>query len=800
MMIEANVTKSSFPSNIFIGENESKENVYNRLKDILDTKKLSNIIFNKASNNKVGYYLIRDNNKYFKIYILPKHISLASTATMTQEEEAIKDFLHYLQVHITLQQKYERYRHHEYNIQSIIEIGIHHDDAITKVQNIEALTSFKFESILEKIYLFFKTHKSTQRTSIAYTSQTIKHKLDLAKNIKEPNKTKIHQSKYAEFIYSDVANIAYAAIKLFIHKKINLLEGEENKNHLLKKTNAIQRLLKQKFKVASSTRITISALVGHKTHKFFKKKPSFNQLYSHILMLFGIERFYDEDNNVTLHYSDTIDTFLIQPELLYEWYVYDHLKKSLTADRYRIKLDNVGAPSKDNTFFENKEERTKKIYHFVDPAIQFGERSAKPDIIIEDILEDKLYIVDVKWKRLKTYNKQNHTYTNNNKSILLNDILKLKRDCEVYQEKQDLYALLIYCEAEERVVKEHLNDEYTAPFDVLKESTFLGYIRQLKIPTYRQEHIESFDITNITEKAINTPIPAILPKSLSENLSENKFTLLNELSSYSLNYKDIGDIVSTQMNSTVLMLDKEIRKTYTIDEILNDSKCKSLKVFLNRYEKNGCLESECVDFIYSAASSMFYFSQHKTRTYDYSLSASGIWKAIEVELNASILFLLRWHFRICDDSCYFTQREDSPNDFIQTSPKSLKQVVYLTNSRKDPPRLDNILLGSFPHLMKNINPNKHNDRGRTLNAFTPIYNHFYKGESSIQSWAKKISDFLFKVVSVRNPYTHKDTMNYNTYETFITYTFDNKVFNFSDLIELKKNIKQYMADNPIDYN
>ena len=65
--------------NIFIHENDEKDVVFDKLTDTLDTvalKKDIKAVFKKAFNNYIGYHLFQDKDNYYKIFILPKHISL----------------------------------------------------------------------------------------------------------------------------------------------------------------------------------------------------------------------------------------------------------------------------------------------------------------------------------------------------------------------------------------------------------------------------------------------------------------------------------------------------------------------------------------------------------------------------------------------------------------------------------------------------------------------------------------------------------------------------------------------------
>jgi len=739
--------------NIFIGENEDQHTVYKRLEGIIDTQHLADVIFSKSSNNKIGYYLFRDQEKYFKIYVLPKHIALPPLEENGNYTEVIRQFIDYLKTHYYLQKKYSKYSNDTTTVDTLLELSFEHEHALYSVQDdIEELTVHKLEYLLKNIEDFFKAHRSTKRKLISYTSQTIKHRFDLAKNIKEPDKTKIHQKKYEDFIYSEIANIAYSAIKLFMHNKLSLIENKTARQKLSAISIRIQKLLKQSFRADSSKRLSLAVLASNKVYKHFKKKKSFLQLYANILSLFGIERFFDDSNHVDLNRNIKSDAFFLDPSLLYEWYVYDQLQKTpfFATGNYLIHMDKDAGTG--ITYTIHKEKSNEDI-----------EITSNPDIVIEDKATNHLYIIDAKWKLTEKSS--------------LNDVLKLKRDCEVRNKNHTTFALLIYPDTKEDLFKEYLYNN--------EASTFSYYIKQVSI---KDKH-PCFNLDEISESALNFSFA----DSLISNLEVLTNTTINNLKHLDIESDTMDHILSDHLVDNVQIIHQEIIKQYSKEEILNDSYCQPVKHFLDQYED--ILEPECIDFILSTASSMFYFNKHQNHTYDYSLPASGLWKSIEVELNASVIFLIRYISKICNAQTYYEKLPSSNNDYIQTGART-HQRLFLTDSRKIPGRLDNILLGSFPHLLKNINHEKNYDEGKTLKIFTSIYEEFYASSfESIEAWSTPISEFLFNLIDVRNPHSHKDLMSSQKYNDFLKYILENTDFNFTNLMQLKRNILMYIKNH-----
>lgn len=737
--------------NVFIGENQEQSVVYDSLVDILDTVELRRVaksIFSEVQNNKVGYFIFKDGDIFFKIFVLPKHIKLPDEGS--DELETIKKLIEYMKIHYRLQNSYPKYRNDGIQVETAIELTFDSHHAIYQAQNLEQLIFYKYESLLLSIKKFFDNHKAVKKELTQYASQTIRYKFDLAKNIRELDKTRIHQKKYKSIIYSDIANIAYGAIKLFLNNKVELMDEEaSNKQALIKLSKDIQTVLQQKFNVDSSNRITLPRLIGSKTYRYFKKKAIFMPLYSNILALFGIENIFDEVSDKDINRNTKTEALLIDPALLYEWYVYDQIKHSrlIQEEGYSIASD--------------KNEGTAKSY-IIKGDYRNEEVTSNPDIIVSK--DNEAYIIDVKWKRI------------DKKPVALNDMLKLKRDTEIRSLDANVYAILIYNSIEkDRVVTEYLFDG--------EVPTFIFYATQMPYAANNTFNIDNFNTIAIPNSSVDSMIV---------DFNVLKETTRNNLDGLNVDIEVVHSIIEQQLLEQSAQLEKKLYDKFAEEDIRKDDECHKLQEFVNA--SKDILESECVSFIRSAISTTYYFHNFskQDKKYDYSLPASGIWKAIEVELNASVIFLLRYMARVCDRSCYYVKLEGSNNDYIQTGAK-WHQRIFLTDSKKTPGRMDNILLGSFPHLFKNLNSDNY-DENKTLNVFSPVYQRFYSDSGSIEDWSNLISNFLFDIISIRNPHTHKDLMSRETYDEFLDYVLNNDQFSFSDLIDLKKNIIEYIND------
>lgn len=253
-----------------------------------------------------------------------------------------------------------------------------------------------------------------------------------------------------------------------------------------------------------------------------------------------------------------------------------------------------------------------------------------------------------------------------------------------------------------------------------------------------------------------------------------------------------NNILESKLVGNLEKVSNQIFEKFKEEDILNHSSCESIKNFLTTYRDS--LEEECYRFIISAASIIFYSSKYlEVNSFDYSLQASGLWKAIEVELNASLIYLIRFKMSICTADKYYEKHENClSRQCITTSQTPRTFKVWLTNSRNEENKLDNILLGTFPFLLNNILDGT-NDNG----AMKTIYGDF-EGveEDSFNSYISIFKSFTEEIVNTRNPYVHKDSMNIQVFEKFIKRVFneDPEQFDFNDLIKFKLKVKQFIEE------
>ena len=214
---------------IFLKENE--KNIFQALQNQgIDTTKFKNHfidLFNKMYNNEVGYYIFEQDELIYKIIILPKMIDEKSP---TVQKEFVDYLLHYHRVNNKY--KFDKTKQIPNSLLSLA-FEENNQDENNSHNPIEEFEYYKYKSILESIEVFFKRHKNYKKVQVDYKAQDIKYKLNLSKNIKELDKTKIHQTQSIEMMYSQIATITQGALKLFAKRRINIIKDEEYKRLLI---------------------------------------------------------------------------------------------------------------------------------------------------------------------------------------------------------------------------------------------------------------------------------------------------------------------------------------------------------------------------------------------------------------------------------------------------------------------------------------------------------------------------------------------------------------------------------------
>jgi len=387
---------------IFISENE---NLVQRLIEegidltCIKAQKEFAKISAKVFNSRVGYIAFEGKEKsLYKVYVVPKILD-----TNMANQELKKKFFQYMKRAFELIGKYGKKYYEEFeNYDTIL---LFHKRGRAFI-DFEDVISFKYSKVLQDIYLYFQKHMAYKVKHEAYYSQTLKHKLDLKRNIKELDKSKIHQIKKDILVYSKLAFITYQVLNTFQKTKLRILDKITRKN-LEYLVNKLKNLLRRKYKADTSKSMNVKRLLSSSIKTLFRKTED-KKLYSLLLSLLSEEiKMDDKDKEITV--IPNIITFFVSPEKIYELHVFDCFSSKLKSENVKFQ------ESKEYEVVINRKSKAKKSIS---------------DILIK--IKNSTLLIDVKWKILE-------------KEPSDEDILKLERDVKVWKESgMKLIPILIY--------------------------------------------------------------------------------------------------------------------------------------------------------------------------------------------------------------------------------------------------------------------------------------------------------------------------------------------------------------------
>jgi len=365
---------------IFVNENE---NVFEAcanhgLMVNAEIRKHLKFISHKANNNYIGYYqFLGEDGTYYKIYILPK----TTPRVKNNEELNKKNFIELLSKYYELKQRYGSVKSEIVN-KNIINFSFENDKKENRSDELDDFIAYKYNDALQTIESFFKRHKNALSKELKFHSQSIRHRLDLKRNIIELDKSKIHQRKKEPYLYSKLAEISIEVLQHFIKHK--------EKNKFAKK---LKKRINSKYSLDKSFSFNTREIVSKKVLKLFKKSDE-KELYLALLTLLGIESYFEDNSYKEMIKLHNQHAHFFRPEKLFEWVIYDDL----------IKKYGKKSVSKE----------------YVQTYKLAGEdRESKPDFVVQ--YENETIVIDAKWKILKT-----------GKEISFEDVAKLRRDGMIF--------------------------------------------------------------------------------------------------------------------------------------------------------------------------------------------------------------------------------------------------------------------------------------------------------------------------------------------------------------------------------
>ncbi len=713
---------------IFLKENE--KDIFRSLQNQgIDTTKFEHHfidLFNKMYNNEVGYYIFEQDEQIYKIIILPKTIDEKSPTVQ-------KDFVNYLLHYHRVNNKY-KFNTTKQIPNSLLSLAFeeNNQDENNSHDPIEEFEYYKYKSILESIEAFFKRHKNYKKVQVDYKSQDIKYKLNLSKNIKELDKTKIHQTQSIEMMYSQIATITHGALKLFAKRRIDIIQDEQYKKLLIQETKEVISFIAKKYPIDKNYKFSLSKLNNSKTTKVYSKKSDTKMLLVDIKSLFGFEQMY-EDNNLYVNnrYDLTTTSFFIDPILFYEWYVYDILKDFASTNNYKILFD------------KDKDNKTIIKYELVSQKFEKDKnRTSNPDYILIDEEKKIKIVLDAKWKNIEKLG-----------DIKSSDFLKLKHDASLLENSYKTIPYLIYPNylSNEDKISISKDDDQAFNFGILqidmnfakdKNTLDFKYDFEELEKQVEKEKYEKY-IQGSSEKLtseIDIHRSKLITQLLNSETTENKEEIFGELDN--------------------LLLESALELSEEIDEVVSPEIQEILDDFID------VLEPDSEKFLKSSSSIYNYYKDKNFEHFDYSMPASGLWKLVELELNTSFV----WYVRIKKNVC----NKDSKDISLLQNDESFKVGwVELNKCYKNSNILQSLMLGEIKFLSRN-------DGVKNL-----INNQFISNE---------LFEFLKQIIDIRNEHAHIKAMSLEKFDDLNNLLFTNES-NIKKLLNMKKEIKNRIDTN-----
>ncbi len=723
---------------IFLRENE--KDIFQALKNQgIKTKvfeyRLAEL-FNRVYNNYVGYYLFKQDDVVYKMIVLPKTIEPSDSA----EKEFVDYLLHYYRIKNIHKLDKER------NIpNSLLQLAFKSNNSIDSGHNfLEKFQSHRYRAILQDIEEFFKRHKNSKRIKQDYVSQSIKYTLNLKRNIKELDKTKIHQTQSKDVVFSMLATVTYNALKLFVAQKYSGLE-KQHRDEVFKEVKRVQSILLKKYKIERGYKLSLATLQGIKLVKLFSKTEENRQLLVDIKSLFGFEQMY-KDDTVSIDYRQDLTTtsLFINPSNFYEWYVYDILKKYADDNAKIIEFDKNNSETTTNYYLN------KRI------------RAAMPDYILTDKVNKIKVVIDAKWKNVSKPS-----------DIESGDYLKLKFDVSLWESKgYGVSSYLIYpnINIEENSYNIFVADKSVFNFNTIEiDMAFEKYDNSLEF---------DFDVLELQERIEVEEQKQTIKHSGAESsvaIEPIRDTLISELiqAENEERKEELGGLFDEALyiesQKLVQTLDKEIVLPQ-VQKILD--------------EFQDIMEDESITFIKSTSTIYGYYKHEESVVFDFSMPGSGLWKLIEVELNTSFIWQLRITSQVCNNQEPW-KKICKKNAKIDQELDNGRKVSLSMSDMKDKSKLQSVMLGGIKLLL---------DDTSTLNEFNSFFTRFNDDKEFINI---KLLDIISKIIMFRNEHAHIKAMTKETFEALWDLLFieDNDGKNIIQrLLMFKRNMKVYIDE------
>lgn len=321
----------------FFNENSKKSTIKKVLgSSAEELEEYIETITKMKSGNKIGYFQFQYKNTYYKFYIMPK-IYIVEEQECDNCIEYQKQFINFFKHYYRLVGKYDIDKYSDELDGNISDLSYRTEDsakelASDNINNIDDFIVHNYNDSLSVIESFFTKHKKQILVEQKFQSQSIQSKLDIRRNVVEPNKSNVHQTRKVPMFYSNIAVIAMEVLNYFVTTKIKNFSNTDKSRELKRKANKIHNSLKQKFSNSYDVSFKIKEILLRKTSKYFDKNNEYKLVYKALLKLTGKEHYYNGDIHREIQKEDEMISLFFQPEKLYEWILYDELSTNKIFD------------------------------------------------------------------------------------------------------------------------------------------------------------------------------------------------------------------------------------------------------------------------------------------------------------------------------------------------------------------------------------------------------------------------------------------------------------------------------------
>lgn len=691
-------------------------------------------LFKRVYNNYVGYYTFKQGSLVYKLIVLPK--------TIKENKEAEKEFVNYLLHYYRLNNTYA-FDTEKKIPNSLLQLLFEsNNDDYSSHDRLNAFEFEKQKAILLSIEAFFKRHKNSKRIGVNHTSQSIKHKFDLKSNIRELDKTKIHQIQNQEIHYSLMATITFYALKIF-----SLTLYAEHQKELLSEVKRVKNFLLKKYAIEKGYKLSLHELQGLRVLKVFSKTLESKQLLVGIKSLFGFEQMY-RDSQVQVGYRDDLKTtsLFIDPIKFYEWYVYDILKKYSDEESRTLLFDKI-------------ESKTTTPYRLIAREAQ-AKKKSQPDYIIIDEKKKVKIIIDAKWKNIERVGE-----------VSSNDYLKLKFDSFLIS--NDGYVTASYLVYPSLAMGNSSLSIYNDDKSIFDFNTIEINMNFDKDKNSLDFH---YDSQSFTDKIIETEEQELIKshvEKLSSEIDSHRAEIITKL---------MAEDTTAQKDELFYNLDNHLIDTANkLNEALGERPLlPEIKKILDNYDE--VLEEESIKFLKSSSTIYSYYKEKNYEHFDYSMPGSGFWKLIELELNTSFIWFIRIQSHVCSYESSWI-KVCNKNKRIEQHLDNGKKVLLTKSEKRNKQRLESVMFGGIKLLLED---------NSTLSELDGFFEE-YRGE---ETFIKNSLVTVVQQVSIlRNEHAHIKAMSLEKFEQLWEIVFnmnEDKMTLLDKLLNFKKNMKQYI--------